>query len=171
MASCTGEPRKLVMWLMDQDQSKTFEVKEKRKRRSRSQNSYYWELNDKLADALRMERMELHFNMLRSYAPCEVMSVLEKVPLGDYFTYYEVFAHGKLNGKDYKHVRIYKRSSRMDSREFSRLLDGIIQECEQQGIPTLTRAEVAGLDFVEPKDGPEAERAAARRRESCQSTA
>ena len=152
MLSLTGTPGRLIAWLYDQDRDKVFEVKEKRRRRSRSQNSYYWELNDQLADALRMERMELHFQMLRSYAPCEVMSVLEKVPLEDYFTYYEVFAHGTLNGKQYKHVRIYKRSSRMDSREFSRLLDGIIQECEQQGIPTLTRAEIAGLDFIEPKE-------------------
>lgn len=152
MDSFSGRPNEVVVWLMGKDPDKVFEVKEKRKRRSRSQNSYYWELNDKLADALRMERMELHFQMLRSYAPCEVMSVLEKVPLEDYFTYYEVFAHGTLNGKDYKHVRIYKRSSRMDSREFSRLLDGIIQECEQQGIPTLTPAEISRLDFMEPKE-------------------
>ena len=150
MLSCKGSPGRLIAWLYDQDREKTFEVKEVRKRRSRSQNSYYWELNDKLADVLRMERMELHFQMLRSYAPCEVMSVLESVPLDDYFTYYEVFAHGTLRGRQYKHVRIYKRSSRMDSREFSRLLDGIIQECRQQGIDTLTPDEIARLDFMEP---------------------
>lgn len=150
--SKTGTPGELIQWLYDQDRDKVFEVKEKRRRRSRSQNSYYWELNDQLADALRMDRMELHFQLLRSYAPCEVMSVLEHVPLGEYFTYYEVFAHGTLNGRAYKHVRIYKRSSRMDSREFSRLLDGIIQECEQQGIPTLTPQEIAGLGFIEPKE-------------------
>ena len=98
MLSCKGSPGKLIAWLYDQDREKQFEVKEVRKRRSRSQNSYYWELNDKLADVLRMERMELHFRMLKSYAPCEVMSVLESVPLEDYFTYYEVFAHGVLNG-------------------------------------------------------------------------
>ena len=61
-----------------------------------------------------------------------------------------MFAHGHLNGRDYKHVRIYKRSSRMDSAEFARLLDGMVQECEQQGVQTLTPAEIAELDFVEP---------------------
>lgn len=151
MTSFAGRPQEVVVWLMGQDAEKVFEVKERRKRRSLTQNAYYWALNDELASVLRMDRMELHFNMLKGYAPCEVMSVLESVPLDDYFEYYEVFAHGHLNGKDYKHVRIYKRSSRMDSAEFARLLDGMVQECEQQGVQTLTSAEIAELDFVEPR--------------------
>jgi hypothetical protein len=57
-----------------------------------------------------------------------------------------------MNGKEYNHVRIYKGSSKMDSTEFARLLDGTIQECEQQGIQTLTPREIAELKFIEPKE-------------------
>lgn len=149
--SFTGTPQEVIQWLFAQDRGKTFSVKEVRKRRSLTQNAYYWVLNEKLSKALRMSRDETHFHLLRSYAPCEVMTVLERVPLDDYFKYCEVFAHGTMNGKEYKHVRIYKGSSKMDSAEFARLLDGTIQECQQQGIQTMTPREIAMLDFVEPK--------------------
>ena len=147
----TGTPGEVAQWLFNQDHEARFHVKEVKKRRSLTQNAYYWVLNDKLAAALRMSREETHFHLLKSYAPCAVMTLLNEVPLGDYFTYYEVFAEGWLNGRKYKHVRIYKRSSAMDSAEFARLLDGTIQECEQQGIQTMTPREVAELQFIEPK--------------------
>lgn len=147
----TGTPREIIQWLLDMDRDKTFTVKERKKRRSLTQNAYYWVLNDKLASKLRMGRDELHFHLLKSYAPCEVMTVLKTVPLQDYFDYAEVFAEGRMNGKEYNHVRIYKGSSKMDSAEFARLLDGTIQECEAHGIQTMTPSEIAMLEFVEPK--------------------
>lgn len=146
-----GKPHELIRWLLDADAEKTYTVKERKKRRSLTQNGYYWALNDKLSDKLRIGRDELHYLMLKRYAPCEVFTVLKTVPLSDYFKYAEVFAEGTLNGREYNHVRIYKGSSKMDSAEFSRLLDGIRDECEQQGIQTMTRAEMAALPFVEPK--------------------
>ena len=36
----------------------------------------------------------------------------------------------------------------MDSKEFAVLLDGVISECEQVGIPTLTPPEIAKLKFI-----------------------
>lgn len=148
----TGKPHEVIQWLLNQERDKTFTIKERKLRRSLTQNGYYWALNDKLASALRMDRYTLHFLMLKRYAPCEVMTVLKKVPLDQYFKYCEVFAEGERNGKEYNHVRIYKQSSMMDSAEFSRLLDGIRDECEQQGIQTMTPAEIAKLKFIEPKE-------------------
>lgn len=149
MDEFTGTPDELIRWLLEQDREKVFHVREHRQKRSLTQNAYYWVLNDKLADKLRMPRDELHFLMLKRYAPCEVLTVLKTVPLEEYFKYAEVFAEGELNGKEYNHVRIYKESSKMDSAEFARLLDGIRDECEIQGIQTMTPAEIAKLKFVE----------------------
>lgn len=149
MAEYAGRPDELIRWLLNQDRDKTFAVKEQKRRRSLTQNAYYWVLNDKLADKLRMDRQALHRLMLKRYAPCEVLTVLKKVPIEDYFKYAEVFAEGTMNGKEYNHVRIYKESSKMDSAEFARLLDGIRDECKAQGIQTMTPAEIAKLDFVE----------------------
>lgn len=148
----TGKVHEVIQWLLNQDREKTFTIKERKERRTLTQNAYYWVLNGKLAAALGMSRDDMHFHLLKSYAPCEVMSVLERVPLSDYFKYCEVFAQGHLNGRTYNHVRIYKGSSSMDSAEFSRLLEGTIQECAQLGIQTMTPQELAQLDFIEPKE-------------------
>lgn len=148
----TGSADEVIRWLLNQDREKTFTVKERKKKRSLSQNGYYWALNDKLAGKLRISRDELHELMLRRYAPCEVLTVLKTVPLQDYFEHAEIFAEGELNGKEYNHVRIYKGSSKMDSSEFARLLDGIRDECEAQGIQTMTRSEIAALPFAHPKE-------------------
>lgn len=151
MSEYVGTPREVINWLLGQDMDKTYAVKEQRKRRSLTQNGYYWALADKLSAALRIGKHEVHELMLKRYAPTEVVTVLKEVPLQDYFEHCEVFAEGTLNGKEYNHVRIYKGSSKMDSAEFARLLDGIRDECEQQGIQTMTPSEMAALPFVEPK--------------------
>lgn len=147
-----GKPHEIIQWLFSQDRDKIFKVKEKKQRRSLTQNAYYWVLNDKLSAVLRMPRDEIHLLMLKRYAPCDVFTVLKEVPIGDYFKYYEIFAEGELNGREYYHIRIYKPSSKMNSTEFSRLVDGIRDECEAQGIVTMTPQEIASLAFVEPKE-------------------
>lgn len=152
MREFTGTALQIIQWLSGADDGRLFTIKEHHRRRTLTQNAYYWVLNDKLSGALRMSREEVHFHLLKSYAPCEVMTVLDKVPLRDYFDYYEVFASGWMNGRRYNHVRIYKNSSKMDSAEFARLLDGTIRECEQQGIQTMTPNELAKLRFIEPKE-------------------
>ena len=40
---------------------------------------------------------------------------------------------------------IYKGSSEFDSKEMSIFIDGIIEHCEEQGIPTLTKDEIERL--------------------------
>ena len=151
MSEYVGNAREIINWLLSQDKDETFVIKTRKKRRSLTQNAYYWVLNDKLASALRMGRDELHRQLIRRYAPCEVVTVLKNVPVDDYFRYADVFGSGTLNGRDYNHVRIYKGSSQMNSAEFARLLDGVRDECEHQGIQTLTPSEIAQLDYIEPK--------------------
>ena len=50
-----------------------------------------------------------------------------------------------LNGKTFKHYKVYKGSSEMDSREMSILINGLVQECQNQGIETKTKAEIDSL--------------------------
>ena len=40
----------------------------------------------------------------------------------------------------------------MDSKEFAILLDGVISECNEVGIATLTPDEVARLKFIQGKE-------------------
>lgn len=139
-----------VAWLTEQDPNKRYEVKQLRRRRSLTQNAYYWVMLNKLARKLRMPDSEVHMNMLRDYGVHEVFSILDDVPIDGYFRYYDVIGRGYSNGRIFKHVRVYKGSSQMNSAEFSRLIDGLREECELQGIDVATPSEIAEMRWVEP---------------------
>lgn len=140
-----------VAWLTAQDDSNRYEVKQVRRHRSLTQNAYYWVMLNKLARKLGMPDSEVHKNMLREYGTCDVFSVLDEVPLEGYFRYYDVIGIGRLNGRMFKHVKVYKGSSLMNSKEFSHLIDGMRQECVQQGIDVATPEEIAAMRWVEPR--------------------
>lgn len=147
-----GTPFQCIQWLASQDPDGTYEVTEAKKRRKRSltQNAYYWVMLNKLATKLRMSDSELHKNMLREYGVCDVFSILDNIPIDGYFRYYDVIGHGYVNGRRFKHVKVYKGSSHMNSAEFSRLIDGMREECMIQGIDVATPSEIAEMKWVEP---------------------
>ena len=147
-----GNAKAIIQWLFDQQEGKLFEIKEKKSKRSLTANAYYWSLLNQLASVMRMSSEEAHFMMLRRYGQYEVISVRSDIDLQGYFKYYKEIGHGTVQGKDFCHYKIYKRSSEMDSKEFSVLLDGLISECEDQGIPVLTPAEVAKLKYIEMRE-------------------
>ena len=143
-----GNAQAIIAWLFEQDKGKIFEIKEKKKKRSLTANSYYWSLLNQLASVMRMDNQECHFLMLRRYGQYEVVSIRSDVSLHGYFKYFEEIGKGKVNGKEFTHYKIYKGSSQMDSKEFAVLLDGVRSECEEIGIPTLTKTEVERLKFI-----------------------
>lgn len=145
-----GTAYECIVWLTSQDQEKRYEVKEVRQRRSMTQNAYYWSMLNKLARKLGMPDSEVHLHMLREYGAYEVFSIREDVPVAEYVKYYDVIGTGVAGGKTFKHIRIYKGSSQMDSAEFSKLIDGMRQECEAQGIDVATPQEIASMRFIEP---------------------
>lgn len=130
-----GTSQQVIQWLFEQDNHESiYEIKERKQRRSLTQNSYYWELLNQLAKRLATSNDELHKELLKRYAPCTSITLLSTISPSSYFNYYEKI---KDNGK-FTAYKIFKGSSQMDSGEFKRLLDGLISECEQMGIPTLT---------------------------------
>lgn len=128
-------------------------IDKERKKRSLDANSYYQVLLDQLKDVLRRDRDELHFDLLRRYGQTAVdaegnkliFSIISQVDGTKISKYVEVIGHGEVGGKDFTHYRVLKGSSEMDSREFSILLEGLIDECRIQGIEVMTPAELEKL--------------------------
>jgi len=150
-----GTALECIQWLASQEPTKRFEVTEEtsKKKRSLTQNAYYWVMLNKLAAKLRMSDSELHKNMLREYGVYDVFSILDNIPIDGYFRYYDVIGHGYVNGRRFKHVKVYKGSSHMSSAEFSRLIDGMREECVLQGIDVATPQEIAEMRWMEPTEG------------------
>ena len=147
-----GDAQEIIAWLFSQpkdDKEHLYEIKEKKQKRSLTANAYYWVLLHQLASKMRLSNDSCHFLMLQRYGVYEVVSIQSGINLSGYFKYYEEIGKGTVNGKEFSHYKIYKRSSQMDSKEFSDLLNGLVSECEEQGIVTLTSAEIANLKFIE----------------------
>ena len=149
-----GKAQECIAWLFqaarETDGGALFEVRLWKRKRSLTQNAYYWALLNRLGLALGYPSDELHRHMLREYGSYDVFTVRADVPIAKYFRYYDVVGSGiGENGVRYSHVRAFKGSSEMDSGEFSKLLNGVIQECQQQGIETMTPEEAARLRWIE----------------------
>lgn len=149
MESITGDPYRLIKYLVDiPDKTKLYDLNEHKEKRSLSQNAYSWKLSNQLADKLGMSKETMHFQLLKDYGQSEKVSVLSNINLKGYCTYIEEIGHSSLNGKEFTHYKVYKPTHEMDSKEMSIFIDGLIQECENVGIPTLTKEEIERMKLI-----------------------
>lgn len=140
-----GIPEELSRYLWALDKDKKYEIKEFREKRSLSQNAYAWKLITQIGDILRKSKEEVYLQMLKDYGQSEIVSILSSINPKGYFKYYEEVGTGIVNSKEFTHYKIFKGSSEFDSKEMTIFIHGIIQECNQLGIPTLTPNEIQSL--------------------------
>ena len=134
----------------------TYTLREEKARRSLDANAYYWVLIGKLADALRMSKSELHNIMLRRYGQFytidgravyivipETEDAQKKVDNDEHF-HLRPTSQVKVgkDGKQYRTYMLLKGSHEFDTREMSILIDGIVSECKEAGIETVTPDEI-----------------------------
>ena len=123
----------------------SFKIDKYREKRSLNANAYAWLLIGKIGDATRASKEEVYLRMLKDYGQSDLVSVLAHIPVGCYFKYYDEAGESTLNGKLFKHYRVYKGSSEFDTREMSIFLDGIISEAKNLNIPTETPEQIAKM--------------------------
>ena len=142
---------KLLIEVSNLDNDKLYDVKISvySDKRTKTMNSYYWVLLTQLADALRTSKDELHEQLLKRYSQRDYISLLAHINPSDYFPYYEYQSTYKHNDNTFKSYLIFKRSSDMNKQEFSILLDGLISECQEVGISTMTPSEIAELNYID----------------------
>ena len=87
----------------------------------------------------------MHFLLLRRYGQSEIVSVVSNIDVKPYFRYYAEAGESTLNGKIFKHYKVYKGSSEMNRKEMSILIDGLVSECKEAGIETKPKAEIDSL--------------------------
>ena len=144
-----GNTKAIIEYLFNQDKDKLYEIKEHRAKRTLTQNAYYWVLVNELANCLRKSKEEVHFDLLRDYSQVALVTLKSNVDIKGYIRYYEFERETIISNVKFNIYKVYKGSSEMDKKEFSILLDGLIQEAQQQGIPTLTPNEIAKLRYIE----------------------
>lgn len=116
-----------------------------RNKRSLNANNYCWYLLTEMGNVLRTSKDDLYLVMLKRYGQSEIISVLSHIPIREYVKYCEEAGESTLNGKLFKHYKVYKGSSEFDTREMSIFLDGIVSEAKDLGIQTGTERELSLL--------------------------
>lgn len=140
-----GTAKELIVKLVQLPDEKKYEIKEYKEKRSLNANNYYWQLVNELANVLKMDKEDLHFLLLKKYGQSEMISALAEIDMKNYLKYYSEAGESILNGKTFKHYKVYKGSSEMDSKEMSILIHGLVDECQAQGIETRTPEEIKSL--------------------------
>ncbi len=135
-----GTQKQLINWLLEQDNTKLYEVKEKKTTRSLQQNKMFWELIHKIAKAQNQDDMEVYCTLLERadalsdyiITATEMEEALRKTFRGVKFIRKQV-----VNDKECNIYKVYIGSSKMNTKEMTELLDITIQLCSELGIPTL----------------------------------
>lgn len=120
----------------------SLEIKPYKGKRSLDANSYLWVLLDKLSDKLQISRREVYLRELVEHGTFEYIPLRKKdIHLAE-AVYRVVVDRGAqevfdLEGrKETLHIlQCFKGSSKYDSKEMSRLIKGVMQDCMQVGIP------------------------------------
>ena len=134
-----GTAEALVKWLFNQHKEK----------RTLTQNAYMWSLINEIANKMRLSKEDTYLKMIKDYSQSMLVTIRADIDVSKFFKYYEFERETQINGVNFKIYKVYEGSSQMDKNEFKILLDGVIQEAQQQGICTLTPNEVARLKWVE----------------------
>lgn len=123
----------------------TVKVDKYREKRSLNANAYAWLLITKIGNVTKQSKEDVYFLMLKRYGQSEMISVMAHIPIGEYVKYCEEAGESTLNGKMFKHYRVYKGSSEFDTKEMSIFIDGIVSEAKDLGIQTDTPEQLARM--------------------------
>ena len=107
-----------------------------RDKRSLDQNSMLWSYLDQIAEKLRTDRWSVYLKALRDYGKVSYVVVDPKAL--DYLRATiretEVLGEIEINGRKGIQVACYHGSSTLNSKEFTRLLDGVLSDAKDLGI-------------------------------------
>lgn len=128
-------------------------VKKRMKKRSLDSNAYFHVLVDKLAQKLNLSRAYVKNKMLSDYG--QIQYIEDGIP----FIYKTNAPPSVIHEQEYIHLwlikigedeaywyKAYRGSSTYDTAEMSKLIQGTIQECKEQGIETATPEELAKME-------------------------
>lgn len=125
------------------------EIKPYRANRSLSANAYYWSLTNKLASALHISNNFMHNLLLQRYGTFEEIDgslVFVDIPVdGEDKIMESTDIHLKPTGArtgEYIECFLIKGSHRYNTKEMTRLIEGVQSEAKDLGIETRTPAEL-----------------------------
>lgn len=129
----------------------SIEMKPFREKRSLDANAYFWVLADKLAEKLNSTKEEVYKNYIKDIGGNSGIVCVEDKAVDKLCEVWESRGIGyqtdvfpsKLKGCT--NVVLYYGSSTYDTKQMSRLIDSVVEDCKEQGIETKTPDEIENL--------------------------
>lgn len=120
------------------------EIKEHREKRSLDANAYAWVLIHKLAAAMGMKPIEVYRNAIRDVGDNYTPVCLREKDVPRFIRSWEKNGLGWLvddlgasQVRGCRNLAAYHGSSVYDTKQMSRLIDNLVQDCKELGIETL----------------------------------
>lgn len=134
----------------DPEAAYVIRIEKQRRRRSLDANAYAWVLIGKLAEKLKTSATAVYRELIKDCGTYTMAMVLpEAAPR--YMQIWERQGLGWIaedagaSPKGNRYIRCFYGSSVYDTAEMSRLIDGLVEECKEQGVDTLTPRELEEL--------------------------
>ena len=148
-----GTQKQAITWLLEQDNTKRYEVKEYKEKRSNDANAYFHVLVNKLARYINISDKEMKIKMNLQYGTiakdANGNSVGVKIPQGtditQFYDYAKWFGECEENGIKFDKYLFYKQTHTLNTKEMSQLINGVVEECRERGIETKTQSEINSL--------------------------
>ena len=133
-------------------------IEKHRQRRSLNANALLWQCIGELAATMRADKWDIYLLMLKRYGRYTYVCIRPQAleMLKRQWRETEVIGEIDINGQKATQVLCYYGSSTYDTKDFSVLLDGVISEMKELGIPTPMPMEVKkSLEAWEKKNSME----------------
>jgi hypothetical protein len=155
----TGKANTLVMYLMQADRDKIWDLTEHKenKKRSLDSNAYFHVLCDKLRQKLNISMARCKNHLIADYGQIEYIDqepmIYKTNAPEDYMMELETI-HTKCvkvseeNGHPIFFYRIYRGTHTYNTEEMAKLIKGTVEECKAQDIETATPEELAHMQAL-----------------------
>lgn len=127
------------------------EIREHREKRSLDANSYCWVLLDKLAQETGIEKEDIYRQTIRKFGPHKDFTLTEDEAKTFRVAWENLGIGWPTEQVDFAPdgdrvvIRAYYGSSTYNTKQMSRLIDSIVQDCQAVGIETLPPDKLAGM--------------------------
>lgn len=148
-----GTIEQIIQYLFKQDKTKKYEVKEVKKKRSINANNYFWKLLQELCELQNLDTIEEYKKRVKELGifrrfRIETRDVKTfKIMWQDkgIAWFCEIADTEYIGNIEFKIINAYYGSSSFNSKQMSRLIDGVVQDCQAVGIETKPKTEIDSL--------------------------
>lgn len=116
-----------------------------RQKRSLDANAYAWVLMQKIAEAINSDKWSVYLEMLKKYSREFTFVICKEKAVDRLKELYRTcvdLGEVKVNGQEGHQIQVFFGSSTFDSKAMSVFIDGIVMECKELGIDTITPDEL-----------------------------